>query len=63
MGSLPALAFEEDNMKVHGWCVKCHKIKRVNVKVPMPGTHQQGVCDDCAEKERTARLWRQDAKP
>jgi hypothetical protein len=37
-------------MRLHGWCTKCHKIKRVTVRVPIPGAVQTGICDDCEDK-------------
>jgi hypothetical protein len=40
-------------MKVHGYCLKCHKIRRVRVTLPRHGV-QMGICDECEEKRRAA---------
>lgn len=50
MGALPPLVAEEDDMKILGWCTKCHRFKQVYVKVPQPGSVQAGVCDDCEKR-------------
>lgn len=47
-------------MKIHGYCHKCCKIKRVRVNGPgltRLVTRQVaiGVCDDCEQKERDRR--------
>ena len=47
-------------MKLHGWCDKCRKIKRVNVSsAGMVNLAKKGVpfgiCDDCQETLDTAR--------
>lgn len=47
MVALARLAGLVLGMKLHGWCEKCHKIKRVQVSVPRPGGVQTGICDDC----------------
>lgn len=38
-------------MKVHGYCERCHKIKRVEVRFPVPGQTPTGVCDECRRKK------------
>jgi hypothetical protein len=38
-------------MKLHGWCMKCHKIKRVRITMPRSGGVQIGICDDCETKK------------
>jgi hypothetical protein len=38
-------------MKIHGWCQTCHKIKRVDVKVPRPRGINVGTCDACQDKK------------
>lgn len=38
-------------MKIHGWCEKCRKIKRVTVRIPRHGAVQIGVCDACQDKK------------
>lgn len=42
-------------MKLHGYCLDCHKIKLVRVTYPHPGQVQQGICDDCQEKRDERR--------
>ena len=39
-------------MRLHGWCMRCHKIKRVTVTIPRYGSPQIGICDQCEEKRR-----------
>lgn len=40
-------------MKLHGYCVKCRKFKRVRVlTVPAKGGVVMGTCDECEEKGR-----------
>jgi hypothetical protein len=38
-------------MKLHGYCLKCHKIKRVNVNPASLGSTPIGICDECEEKK------------
>lgn len=38
-------------MRLHGWCVQCHRIKRVRVTQWSGGT-PIGICADCEEKRR-----------
>jgi hypothetical protein len=33
-----------------GWCIECHKVKRVDVRVPRPGDLNMGVCRDCQDR-------------
>lgn len=37
-------------MKVHGWCIRCHRIKRVRTNLLPRGGTPIGVCDDCEAK-------------
>lgn len=39
---------------IHGWCMVCHKIKRVRVNMARSIGKQvyQGVCADCEESDR-----------
>jgi hypothetical protein len=39
-------------MKLHGYCERCHKVKRVTVRYPTPHGVQIGICDDCANPEQ-----------
>jgi hypothetical protein len=46
-------------MKVHGYCERCHKIKRVQVGTAAMvaiATNRPvyGLCDDCEQEERQA---------
>lgn len=34
-------------MTIHGWCIKCHKVKRVRVTQPPVGRIAIGVCREC----------------
>lgn len=37
-------------MKLHGWCTKCRKIKRVNASGRNITTQPIiGICDECSE--------------
>ena len=43
-------------MKLHGYCTRCHKPRRVTVKLPPAGRVVSfGICDDCQEAEDRAR--------
>jgi hypothetical protein len=47
-------------VKLHGWCERCHKIRRVTVHnhgMLMAGAHgvPTGVCDQCEDDERERR--------
>lgn len=37
-------------MRLIGYCVKCHRIRPVQVRLPRPGHVQVGVCLDCERK-------------
>jgi hypothetical protein len=39
-------------MRMHGWCLKCHKFKTVNVKYPGVSKIPYGICATCEEPER-----------
>lgn len=36
-------------MRLTGWCMKCHKIKLVRVRMPRSGKVQIGICSACEE--------------
>lgn len=39
-------------MRLHGYCEKCHKVKRIEVNMSRPGGRVYvGTCDDCANPE------------
>ena len=39
-------------MRLHGWCLKCHKIRRVRVTMPRSSGVQVGVCDACDNQQK-----------
>lgn len=39
-------------MKIHGYCEKCHRIRRVRMGSKFHGTVAIGICDQCEEKAR-----------
>jgi hypothetical protein len=39
-------------MKLHGYCLRCHRARRVTVKLPPAGRVVPiGICDECQEEE------------
>jgi hypothetical protein len=36
-------------MNLHGWCLRCHKVKRVRVTMPRAGV-PVGICMDCEKR-------------
>lgn len=54
-------------MKLHGWCEKCHKIRRVNVSGSglarmAGGCTATGICDECLDAEDAQRDARRGAR-
>jgi hypothetical protein len=37
-------------MKLLGWCIRCRKVKRVNVRRPTGASVEVGTCDACMER-------------
>lgn len=47
-------------MKIHGWCERCHKVRRVEVSgagvaLVAAGGVATGVCDECQDEEDEKR--------
>lgn len=37
-------------MVIHGYCYRCHKVKRVRISTPPRGSVPIGLCADCENK-------------